>query len=145
METAHDVEPVRSQRHGAPRLLRWIAAAVILLGAFLLAVGGPLTAPPLQSIAAAYLTDRNLALAAILVALLAWAPRRTLGVVVLIMAAMHGVDAVFDALLRNIPAAAGSAVFAGTFLVVGVWLLRGGDGRLLGMSGKAAPVRDVAR
>jgi hypothetical protein len=132
METAHDIKPVRKRRGQGPPLLRWIAGVVVLLGALLLAAGGPLTAPPLQSIAAAYLTDRNLALAAILVVLLVWAPRRTLGLVVLITAAMHGVDAVFDALLHNIPAAAGSAVFAGVFLVVGAWLVRGGDGRLLG-------------
>jgi hypothetical protein len=129
METANEVKPDQPRRVQRP--LRWIAAAVIVLGSLLLAAGGPLTAPPLQSITAAYLTDRNLALAVILLALLVWASRRTLGIVVLITAAMHGIDAVFDVILRNVPAAAGSVVFAVVFLLVGVWLLRDGEDRLL--------------
>lgn len=131
METAPDIKPHTDERQAAPRFLRWIAAVVIALGALLLAAGGPLTVSPLQSVPAAYLTDRNLALAVILVWALVWASPRVLGLVVLVSAVMHGVDVLFDVLLRNIPAAAGSAVFAAVFLVVGLWLLRQRGGSLL--------------
>jgi hypothetical protein len=103
---------------------RWLVAILIVLGALLLAVGGPATAPPLSSQVAAYLTDRNLALAVLLVALLLAAPARTLGVAVLVIAVMHAVDAGFDVYFRNVPATLGSLVFAILFLASAVWLFR---------------------
>lgn len=101
---------------------RWVVGTVIMVGALLLAVGGPATAPPLSSQVAAYLTNRNLALAVVLLALLIAASARTLGVAVVITGAMHALDAGFDLYFRNAPAVIGSAVFAVLFLAAAAWL-----------------------
>jgi hypothetical protein len=103
---------------------RWLIAIIIVLGSLLLAVGGPATSPPLSSQVAANLTDRNLALAVVLVALLLGAPARILGAAVLITALMHAVDAGFDIHFDNVPAALGSLVFAILFLAAAAWLFR---------------------
>jgi hypothetical protein len=49
---------------------RWPVAIVVVLGALLLAVGGPAIGSPLASQLGAYLTNRNLTLATLLVVLL---------------------------------------------------------------------------
>ncbi len=119
------------------RAIKCLVAGLVVLGALVLAVGGPTTAPPLQSQVAAYLTDRNLALAAVLVLLLLAASVRSLAIAVLITALMHALDAGFDVYFRNPAGVIGSLVFALLFLAVAAWLFRQPDRRLF-----APAVRD---
>lgn len=102
--------------------IRWLVGAVIVLGALLLAIGGSTIAPPLSSQVAGYLTDRNLALAVLLVALLIVGRARTLALIVLVAGVMHAADAAFDVRFGNVPAAVGSVVFAVLFLAAAAWL-----------------------
>jgi len=96
----------------------------LIAAALLLVVGALTTLPPLASQAAAYLADRNLGLALLLLALLALRWTRSLAVVLLATAAIHMVDALADARFQLWPAAAGSLVVAIVSAVAAVWLLR---------------------
>ena len=103
----------------------WILAGAAVVGAALLFVVGALTTmPPLSSQAGAYLADRNLGLAVLLVVLLALGWTRSLAVVLFATAVIHLVDAVADAHFALWAAAAGSLIVAVVSAVAAVWLLR---------------------
>ena len=107
----------------------WILAiAVVVIAALLLAVGGLTILPPLSSQAGAYLADRNLGLAVLLVVLLALRWSRSLSAVLLATAAIHLVDALADAHFLNWPAAIGSLVVAVVSAAAAVWLFRRSGG-----------------
>lgn len=125
------------------RASKWLVAALVLLGALVLAVGGPTTASPLQSQVGAYLTDRNLALATVLVALLFTASARTLGTAVLITAGTHALDAGFDVYFRSFAGVVGSIVFTVLFLAAAAWLLRQPDRRLFAAPRSSAQGSDA--
>jgi hypothetical protein len=106
----------------------WILAiAVVVAAALLLAFGGLTILPPLSSQAGAYLADRNLGLAALLVVLLALKWTRSLAAVLLATAVIHLVDALADARFLNWPAAIGSLVVAIASAAAAVWLFRRSD------------------
>jgi hypothetical protein len=103
----------------------WIlSGAVVVVAALLLGFGALTTLPPLASQAGAYLADRNLGLAVLLLALLALRWTRALAAVLLATAVMHLVDGVADAHFLLWPAAAGSLVVAVVSAVAAAWLLR---------------------
>lgn len=105
-------------------MMRWIARGIAILAALLLGIGGLTILPPLSSRAGAYLADRNLGLAILLLALLAAGWTRSLGAVLLATAAIHLVDGVADVIFGNLPAAVGSIVVAALSAGAGLWLLR---------------------
>jgi hypothetical protein len=104
------------------RLYQRIAQGVALLSALLLTVGSFAVIYPFGSRAGLYLADRNLGLAALLVALIFLRWSRPLGAVLLATAAMHLVDGMGDLVLQNLPAAIGSIVVA-VASAVAAWLL----------------------
>src|SRR5579859_7614087 len=91
-------------------LVRWTVNGVVVLAALLLSVGGLTILPPLSSQAGAYLADRNIGLGVLLLVLLAMGWTRCLAALVLMTAVVHGVDAVADLYLQELPAAIGSVV-----------------------------------
>jgi hypothetical protein len=107
------------------RRLGWIlAGAVVVLSSLLLGIGGLSILPPLGSQAGAYLADRNLGLAVLLLALLALRWTRSLAAVLLATAAMHVVDGLADVHFALWPAAVGSLVVATISAAAAVWILR---------------------
>jgi len=109
------------------RSLGVIARGIAILAALLLGIGGLTILPPLSSRAGAYLADRNLGLAILLLALLAARWTRSLGAVLLATSAIHLVDGVADLSFGNLPAALGSIVVAALSAGAGLWLLREPD------------------
>jgi hypothetical protein len=101
-----------------------LAAAVVVVAALLLAVGGVTTLPPFSSRAGAYLADRNLGLAALLLVLLLMRWTRSLAAVLLMTVVIHLVDAAADVYFRDLPAVAGSLVVAILSAGAAVWLFR---------------------
>ena len=106
------------------RSLGVIARGIAILAALLLGIGGLTILPPLSSRAGAYLADRNMGLAILLLALLAARWTRSLGAVLLATSAIHLVDGVADLIFGNLPAALGSIVVAALSAGAGLWLLR---------------------
>jgi hypothetical protein len=104
--------------------MRWTARGIAILAALLLGIGGLTILPPLSSRAGAYLADRNVGLAILILALLAARWTRSLGAVLLGTAAIHLVDGVADVIFGNLPAAVGSIVVAALSAGAGLWLLR---------------------
>ena len=106
------------------RQLTWAARGVVILAALLLAVGALTLLPPLSSRPGAYLADRNLGLAVLLVVLLALGWYRSLGAVLLATALIHSFDGVADIAFGNPPAAIGSFVLAVLSAAAALWFLR---------------------
>jgi hypothetical protein len=119
------VEP----RKGNGRVGWILAGAVVVVAALLFVVGALTTMPPLASQAGAYLADRNLGLAVLLVVLLALRWTRTLAVVLLATAVIHLVDAAADARFALWAAAAGSVIVAAVSAAAAVWLFRQSTGQ----------------
>jgi hypothetical protein len=105
-------------------LMRWLVIAVVILAALLLGVGGLTIAPPLSSQPAAYLADRNLGLAILLLVLLAIRWTRALAAVLLTTAIIHVVDAVADVYFQSPAAVIGSVVVAILSILAAAWLLK---------------------
>jgi hypothetical protein len=103
---------------------RWFARAVVVLAALLFAVGSVTVLSPFGSQAGAYLADRNLGFALLLVILLVAGWTRSLGAVLLATAAIHLVDGAADIVVGNAPAATGSIVVSALSIVAAVWLLQ---------------------
>ncbi|HYW27394.1 MAG TPA: hypothetical protein VE953_24700 [Terriglobales bacterium] len=116
-------------RKGSGRVGWILAGAVVVVAALLFVVGALTTLPPLSSQAGAYLADRNLGLAVLLVALLALRWTRTLAVVLLGTAVIHLVDAAADAHFALWAAAAGSVVVAVASAAAAAWLFRQSSGQ----------------
>jgi hypothetical protein len=95
---------------------------VVVLSALLLGYGGLTILPPLGSQAGAYLADRNIGLAVLLVVLLILGWTRCLAALLLTTAGMHYIDAAADTYLQNVPAAAGSLVVAVISTIAALWL-----------------------
>src|SRR5579863_9177962 len=102
----------QSNRASSPRIVRWLVYAVVILSALLLGVGGLTILPPLGSQAGAYLADRNIGIAVLLLVLVVLGWTRCLAALLLTTAAIHYIDAAADAYLQNVPATAGSVVVA---------------------------------
>jgi len=101
----------------------WFSRAVAVVAVVLFIVGAFSVLPPTSSQGGAYLADRNLGLAGLLLVLLVLRWERSLGAVLLATAAMHAVDAIADLHFGNAPAAAGSIVVAVLSAVAGYWLV----------------------
>jgi hypothetical protein len=101
-----------------------VVAAVVVLAALLLAVGGVTTLPPFSSRAGAYLADRNLGLAVLLLALLLMRWTRSLAAVLLMTVVVHLVDALADIYFQDVPAVAGSLVVATLSAGAALWLFK---------------------
>jgi hypothetical protein len=108
-------------------LKRWFPRAVAVLAALLFVVGSVTVLPPFGSQAGAYLADRNLGFALLLLVLLVAGRTRSLGAVLLATAAIHLVDGIADVALGNGPAAIGSIVVGVLSAVAAVWLLQEPD------------------
>ena len=103
----------------------WVlVAAVVVLAALLLAVGAVTTLPPFSSRAGAYLADRNLGLAVVLVVLLVIRWTRTLAAVLFMTVVIHLVDAMADVYFQDLPAVVGSVVVAIISAGAAAWLFK---------------------
>lgn len=116
---------MEQERGGKNGRVGWIlAGAVVVVAALLLAYGGLTILPPMASQAGAYLANRNLGLAVLLLTLLALRWTRSLATVLFGTAVIHLADALADAHFLLWPAAAGSLVVAVLSAVAAVWLFR---------------------
>lgn len=106
------------------RIVGALVMAIVCLAALLLVVGGLTIAPPLSSQPAAYLAERNIALAVLLVALLVMRWSRSLAAVLLTTAIIHVADGAVDVYFHSPAATIGSFVVAILSLFAAVWLLR---------------------
>jgi hypothetical protein len=100
---------------------------VAILSAVLLGVGGLTVVSPFASRGGAYLADRNVGLAILIVVLFLARWSRAVGAVLMATAAMHVVDGFADIRFDNPPAAIGSFVVAALSALAALWFLSSRD------------------
>ncbi len=122
---------------GSTKRIPWWVSLVVIVGALLMAMGGViallhpglLLAPDEKitegvRVYAGYLVSRNLALAAMLLAMLFLRARKSLGVLALLTALIQSLDAGMDGWEGRWSLVPGVVVFAGTYFLIAIWLAR---------------------
>ena len=122
-------DAIATQQTTGPRS-RWstkgghLVTIAVSLSTLLLVFGGFYIALPWSSQASAYLTDRNIGLAALTMALLITRSTRSLAAVLLGSAFIHLLDGIVDVPAADYAGVAGSLIFAGICAAAAAWLLR---------------------
>ena len=101
-----------------------LVAIAIALSTLLLVFGGFYISLPWTSQASAYLTDRNIGLAILTMALLIARSTRSLAAVLLASAFIHLLDGIVDVPAADYAGVAGSLLFGAISAAAAAWLLR---------------------